>query len=59
MAKPKKEFTPQDFSQKYQQLCEETGFRIVVTPIWVARDDGTFSTKLDYTIGRLPRIRKS
>lgn len=47
--------TPQDFAQAYQELCERMGFRIVVTPVWIARDDGTFSMQLQYSVGQLPK----
>ena len=54
---PKKEtkVKPEGFAEKYQKLCEELGYRIVVTPVWVARDDGTFSTQLQYSVGELPK----
>ena len=47
--KPKSEVKQplaEDFAKKYQQLCEEMGFRIVVNPVYISRDDGTFSTQL-------------
>jgi len=50
--KPK---TAEDFAKAYSALCEEYGFRIVVTPSYVGRDDGTFSTQLQYAIGKLPK----
>ena len=53
--KPK---TLQDFAKAYQKLCEEYGFRIVVTPVWIARDDGTWSMQLQTSIGRLPQLTK-
>jgi len=46
--------TAEDFAKAYSALCEEYGFRIVVTPSYIARDDGTFSTQLQYEIGKLP-----
>ena len=49
-----KQPTAEDFAKKYQQLCEEMGFRIVVNPSYIGRDDGTFSTQLQYSIGKLP-----
>ena len=55
---PKKEVkqpTAENFTKEYQQLCDKMGYRIVVSPVWVARDDGTFSTKLEYAIGKLPK----
>ena len=51
--------TAEDFAKKYQQLCDEMGFRIVVNPAYIGRDDGTFSTQLQYSIGKLPEKRKS
>jgi len=48
---PKK---PEDFAKAYSALCKEYGFRIVVTPSYIGRDDGTFSTQLQYAIGKLP-----
>lgn len=47
--------TAQEFAQAYQELCEKMGFRIVVTPNFIGRDDGTFSVVLNYTIGELPK----
>lgn len=45
----------QDFTQEYRELCEKHGYRIVVTPSYVARDDGTFSTTLQHSIEKLPK----
>ena len=53
--KPK---VPEDFAKKYQQLCEEMGFRIVVNPVYISRDDGTFSTQLQYSVGKLSNLTK-
>jgi hypothetical protein len=50
--------TAEEFAKKYQELCEELGYRIVVSPNFVSRDDGTFSVVLNYTIGELPRVQK-
>ena len=47
--------TAEQFAKEYQLLCERLGFRIVVSPAWTARDDGSFSTVLQYTIGALPK----
>lgn len=45
----------QDFAKEYQELCEKHGYRIVVTPAYIARDDGSFSTVLQHSIGKLPK----
>ena len=50
-----KKVTAQEWAKKYQNLCDENGFRIVVTPVFVARDDGTWSIQLQYTVGELPK----
>ena len=42
-------------AKSYQELCDSTGFRIVVSPNFVGRDDGTFSVVLNYTVGQLPK----
>ena len=58
MDQPKKEvkeLTAQDFASKYQALCEEMGYRIYGNPVWIARDDGTFSMQVQLTIGKLPK----
>jgi hypothetical protein len=56
MTEPTKvEPTPEEFAKKYQSLCDEMGYRIVVSPQYIARDDGSFSTVLQYTVGALPK----
>ena len=46
----------EDFAKEYQALCDRLGFRIVVSPAYIARDDGSFSTVLRYTVGAMPKI---
>lgn len=43
------------FVEKYQALCEEYKLQIVVTPAYKSRDDGTFSTVLQTSIGKMPQ----
>lgn len=45
----------QAFAKEYQELCEKHGYRIVVNPAYIARDDGSFSTVLQHSIGKLPK----
>lgn len=45
----------QDFVRDYQTLCERHGFRIVVSPTWVATNHGSFEMVLQQTVGRLPK----
>lgn len=46
--------TAEEFAKAYSELCEKMGYRIVVSPQYIARDDGSFSTVLQYTVGQLP-----
>ena len=47
-------YKAEDFAKAYQELCEKMGYRIVVSPNFLSRDDGTFSVVLNYTVGALP-----
>jgi len=49
-----KNYTAQDFIDKYNKLVEETGWRIVTQPTLVARDDGTWSIKQIGSVGKVP-----
>jgi len=49
---------PEAFAKAYQKLCDKMGYRIVVTPVYTARDDGTFSLVLQYQVGALPKEMK-
>jgi len=42
------------FIKEYTELCEKHGYQIVVTPAYKSRDDGTFSTVLQTSVGKLP-----
>jgi len=57
---PKKEKSEQelmqDFWNKYQALCEEYKFQIVVNPAFKAMaDTGTFNVVLQTSVGKLPK----
>lgn len=56
---PKKEKSEQelmrDFAKEYQELCTKHGYRVVVTPAFKARDDGTWSVVQQTSVGKLPR----
>ena len=53
---PDKKKTPEEFAKKYQVLCDEYGFGIVVNPAWIARDDGSWSLVLQTSVGKLPLV---
>ena len=42
-----------EFVKEYEALCEKYGLIIQVVPQWLARDDGTFSTKLISSVSKL------
>lgn len=43
------------FVKEYTALCEKHGMQIVVIPQYKSRDDGTFSTILATSVGKLPK----
>ncbi len=45
-----------EFFAKYEKLCEEEGFRMVVNPAFQARYDSTWSVVLQTSVGRLPKV---
>ena len=47
--------TAQDFAKAYQELCDQMGFRIVVNPVWVSTNHGSFEMTLQYSVGQLPK----
>lgn len=48
-----KKATPQEFATAYDALCKSMGYQIVVNPAYVKRDDGSFSTVLQVSVGPL------
>ena len=50
---PKKEKTAEQFNEAYKALCREYGFQLKVVPVYMARDDGTFSTVVQVSINKL------
>jgi hypothetical protein len=48
-------FKPEDFQKEYEALCTKMGMLIVPSLAWVARDDGTWSTRVNLTVGALPK----
>jgi len=53
-----KEPTAQDFQVKYEALCKEMGMLIVPSLAWIMRDDNTWSTKCNLTIGKIPSTQE-
>jgi hypothetical protein len=50
--------TPESFAKKFEELVKETGFTIVPSLTWVLRDDSTWSTKVNLTVGQIPTEEK-
>ena len=46
---PKKK-TPQAFMEAYQELCGKFGYQLNVVPTFIARDDGTWSVKMQVSV---------
>lgn len=47
--------TPEEFSKKYQALCEEMGYRIAVTPFFTPTNHQTYEVELRVLVEPLPR----
>jgi len=47
------EVTQEEFVKAYNELCQKYGYQIAVTPIWKARDDGTFSLVIQFSVQKL------
>jgi len=47
--------TAEDFQKEYEALCTRMGYFIVPSLVWIARDDGTWSSKVNLTVGLLPK----
>jgi hypothetical protein len=45
----------QEFQDKYDELCRQYGLVFVVNPVWMKRDDGTFSLVLQMQAAKLPK----
>jgi len=54
----KTEFKPEDFQKEYQSLCTKMGMMIVPSLVYIARDDGTWSSKVNLSVGKLPQLDK-
>lgn len=51
-----KQEAAQEFIKRYEALCEETGFQIIVVPAWkISQDTGTWSTVLQSSVGLMPK----
>ena len=49
-------FTPQEFADRYQELCKETGFQIVFAPQWAqSKDTGDYRLVIVSSVAPLPK----
>lgn len=58
MEEIKEKTKEEEFAEKYNELCKETGYIIVPSLAWFPRDDGTWSTKVSLTINKSPKENK-
>jgi hypothetical protein len=48
-------YTAKDFEKEYKELCDRTGFQIVVNPAFVSTNHGSFEVVLQAGIGKMPK----
>lgn len=49
-----KKHTAEEFTQKFQALCEEMGYQLVAVPAWKATSHGSFELVIQWSVGELP-----
>ena len=45
------------FIKRYSALCNEMGYEIIITPLWVKSEDGSYSLRLEIGIGKLQNYK--
>lgn len=45
-------YTPQDFLDEYNALCDRTGYRVTAAPVFVGTNHGTFELSVEYAVSR-------
>lgn len=48
-------YTAEKFAEEYKALCDKAGYRIIVNPAWMARDDGSWSMVLQTSVGEVKK----
>ena len=48
---PRQQDENQAFLDEYRQLCEKHRRQVIIIPVWIARDDGTWSMRLTRQVG--------
>ena len=48
-------YDAQDFQKEYELLCKKMGMLIVPSLVWTHRDDNSWSTICNLTVGKLPQ----
>ena len=41
------------FAAEYQALCEKHGMTLAAAPVWMKRDDNTFSLVIQYQVEKI------
>lgn len=44
-------FSQEEFIEAYNELCTQMGYQISVNPVWIPRDDGSWSMIVQTTVG--------
>ena len=52
-----KKYTPEEFANEFKLLCNRMGYQLIATPQWLQRDDGTFSMRITWSVGKLPKLQ--
>lgn len=47
--------TAKKFHEEYQALCKKYGMQVVVQPVFVGTNHGTFELSLQAQVGQLPK----
>lgn len=51
-----RKYTAAEFAQRYQELCQETGFQIVFTPQWAqSKDTGDYRLVIMSSVVEVPK----
>lgn len=53
---PTEQQLAKSFLKEYNKLCKEHGYNVVATPAYIARDDGSFSTVVQISVGKTAQV---
>lgn len=44
-----------EFLDAYNDICKKYNYNIISTPVWMRRDDNTFSLVIQQSVGKRPK----